>query len=99
MCKPQLVLSNRSLGRVSHLVVFSFQGFEIGRHLLASVKDPQELSLAPNTPYERSKRRGRYQTAVKYMNINEGEDWIIPGQRPTRYKAALLLHSVTNTHM
>ena len=74
----------RTLGRLNHLIVFSFQGFEIGRHLLATVKDPQEMTLMPTAPYDRSRRRGKYDRAVKVLSQCEDKSWVIPGERPTR---------------
>ena len=44
----------RNLGRVNHLLVFAFNGFEIGRYITADVRDPQQAILKPSTPYQRS---------------------------------------------
>ena len=74
----------RNLGRVNHLLVFAFNGFEIGRYITADVRDPQQAILKPCTPYQRPYSQTN-QAQQKVANGFSGDDSIIPGEKTLRY--------------
>ena len=74
----------RNLGRVNNLLVFAFNGFEIGRYITADVRDPQQAILKPSTPYQRSYTQTK-QAQQKVANGFSGDDAIIPGEKTVRY--------------
>lgn len=79
----------RTLGRVNHLFVFNFHGFEIGRYVACNVQDPNQDVLKPSAPYQRSHQRTK-EAWKKVANSSTGEEWIIPGEKPIRYNCCLL---------
>ena len=81
----------RNLGRVNHLLVFAFNGFEIGRYITADVRDPQQAILKPSTPYQRAYSQTK-QAQQKVANGFSGDDAIIPGEKTIRYK----VNEITN---
>ena len=69
---------------MSHLLVFTFHGFEIGCYVItANVQDPGQVSLIPSAPYERPQHRRR-DAWEKYTETTKREEWVIPGERPVR---------------
>ena len=80
--------SFRNLGRVNHLLVLNFGGFEIGRYVTANVEDPQQAALRPSAPYQRSNNRTK-EAWRKVADSNSGEGWIVPGEKPLRYAIPL----------
>ena len=74
----------RNLGRVNHLLVFTFEGFEIGRYVTASVQDAHQVILRPSAPYQRTYNRTK-QALRKAADSLTGEECIIPGEKPLRY--------------
>ena len=74
----------RNLGRVNHLLVFTFEGFEIGRYVTANVQDVHQAILRPSAPYQRSYTRTK-QARRKVADSATGEECIIPGEKPLRY--------------
>ena len=73
----------RSLGRVNHVLVFNFNGFEIGRCITASVKDVDQVLIRPSAPYQRNYSRTKH-ALKKVAESVTGEECIIPGERPVR---------------
>lgn len=78
------LFSFRNLGRVNHLLVFNFEGFEIGRYITSNVEDPRQAVLSPSAPYQRSHNRTK-DAWKKVADSNSGEQWIVPGEKPLRY--------------
>lgn len=78
------LFSFRNLGRVNHLLVFNFEGFEIGRYITSNVEDPRQAVLSPSAPYQRSHNRTK-EAWKKVAGSNSGEQWIVPGEKPLRY--------------
>ena len=74
----------RNLGRVNHLLVFAFEGFEIGRYVTANVQDAHQAVLKPSAPYQRSYNRTK-QARRKVADSLGGEECIIPGEKPLRW--------------
>ena len=81
----------RNLGRVNHLLVFAFNGFEIGRYITADVRDPQQAILKPSTPYQRLYNQTK-QVQQKVANGFSGDDAVIPGEKTIRYR----VNQITN---
>lgn len=79
----------KNLGRVNHLIVFSFEGFEIGRYITANIQDASQAILKPSAPYERSYNRTR-QARRKVADSLNGEECIIPGEKPLRKRKLFL---------
>lgn len=78
------IFSFRNLGRVNYLLVFNFGGFEIGRYITSNVEDPQQAALRPSAPYKRSHNRTK-EAWRKVADSNNGEEWIVPGEKPLRH--------------
>jgi len=76
-------LVDSSLGRQQQLVVFEFDEFCIGRMATVSVHDSKQFSFDPKLLYNRTRPVYDPQNAT-YNTSN----WIIPGQRPSRYVCA-----------
>ena len=74
----------RNLGRVNHLLLFTFEGFEIGRYVTANVQGVHQAILRPSAPYQRSYNRTK-QAWRKAADSATGEECIIPGEKPLRY--------------
>lgn len=79
----------KNLGRVNHLLVFAFNGFEIGRYVTADVYDSDQAVLRPSAPYRRSYSR-TINARKKAANGLSGEDCIIPGEKPLRKRKLFL---------
>ncbi|XP_031573706.1 RNA helicase Mov10l1-like [Actinia tenebrosa] len=73
----------KNLGRVKQLVVLAFDCGEIGRHVTSNVVDDHQDMLAPVTPYQRNRNRGR-EAWDRFVESGSRERWIVPGERPTR---------------
>ncbi|XP_074610550.1 RNA helicase Mov10l1-like isoform X2 [Acropora palmata] len=88
--KQTTVMFNaKNLGRVNHLLVFAFNGFEIGRYITADVRDPQQAILKPCTPYQRPYSQTN-QAQQKVANGFSGDDAIIPGEKTLRKRKLFL---------
>ena len=64
--------------------MFSFEGYEIGRYITANIQDASQAILKPSAPYEQSYNRTR-QARRKVADSLNGEECIIPGEKPLRY--------------
>lgn len=68
---------------MNHVLVFNFNGFEIGRCITASVKDVHQVLMRPSAPYQRNYSRTKH-ALKKVAESVTGEECIIPGERPVR---------------
>jgi len=84
-----IIFNAKNLGRVNHLLVFNFGGFEIGRYITSNVEDPQQAALRPSAPYKRSHNRTK-EAWRKVADSNNGEEWIVPGEKPLRKRKLFL---------
>ena len=79
---------------MNHLLVFAFNGFEIGRYVTADVHDSDQAMLRPSAPYRRSYSR-TINARKKAANGLSGEDCIIPGEKPLRYSELKLYNAIS----
>ena len=68
---------------MNHVLVFNFNGFEIGRCITASVKDVDQVLMRPSAPYQRNYSRTKH-APKKVAESVTGEECIIPGERLVR---------------